>query len=460
LETNKKVNKTNFKIKAKGLMPLFFLLVFVACKKESTQIGAGLSGDLDGISSENVSYQNILTRTVLDDSLSSDNLVTNILGVINDPIFGYGKASLIVQPLLTEEGGDFANKNIDSVVLVLNYDIEQVVGFIPKLLRYGDMESELEIEVYQLQDTLENKRHTHRFNPALGSKLGQFTGKFSFDSVSRVIKGEVVKVAPQMSITLDNSFGTTLFNSVSSTTAFNNAIKGLVIVPKSNPLSGEGAIVGIEASNPLTGITVYYNDSLTKIFPLGSASAKINLFETTPSSVIASQMSGTGHFNATYAQSLGGTKIKVDIPELNQIIERREEIVINEASIKFLVDASSVSSNYPVPSRLLLQIPETTGGVVGYRSAIFIDAYDRLSNPDFSGLANYGGDYADGGYTFRFNRYLQQLVKEYIATGVNNFNGFYLSVPTDFPVTPARTVLNTDNTTGAMKVSITYTKLN
>jgi hypothetical protein len=455
------VNKNNLKIKAKGLMPLFFLLIFFgACKKESTQIGDGLSGDLTDIYSESVSYQNILTRTVLDDSLSSDNLVTNILGVINDPIFGYGKASLIVEPLLTEEGGDFANKEIDSVVLVLNYDIDQVVGFIPKLLRYGDMESELEIEVYQLLDTLENKRYTHKFKPTLGAKLGQFTGKFSFDSVSRVVDGESIKVAPQMSITLDNSFGTTLFNNVSSTTAFKNALKGLVLVPKSNPISGEGAIVGIEASNPFSGITVYYDDTLTKDFPLGSSSAKINLFETTSSGAIASQMSGTGHFRTTYAQSLGGTKIKVDIPELDSIIEMGEEIVINEASINFIVDASSVTSNYPVPSRLLLQIPDTTGGVAGDKSIIFIDAFDRLNNPNFAGLANYGGDYSEGKYTFRFNRYLQQLVKEYLATGVNNFNGFYLSVPSDFPVTPARTVLNTDNTTGAMKVSITYTKLN
>ena len=451
------MNKNNFKIKAKGLIPLFFLLIFFgACKKESTQIGVGLSGDLTG-SDTMVTYQNIITRTVLDDSLSSDNLATNILGVINDPIFGYGKASLIVEPLLTEEGGDFTNKDIDSVVLVLNYDIEQGVG---KLLRYGDMESELEIEVYQLLDTLENKRYTHKFNPTLGAKLGQFTGKFSFDSVSRVVDGESIKVAPQMAITLDNSFGTTLFNNVSNTTAFKNALKGLVLVPKSNPISGEGAIVGIEASNPFSGITVYYDDSLTKVFPLGSSSAKINLFETTPSGDIASQMSGTGHFPTTYAQSLGGTKIKVDIPELNQIIEMGEEIVINEASINFIVDASSVTSNYPEPSRLLLQIPKTTGGVVGDKSIIFIDAFDRLINPNFAGLANYGGDYSEGGYTFRFNRYLQQLVKEYIATGVNNFNGFYLSVPSDFPVTPARTVLNTDNTTGAMKVSITYTKLN
>ena len=73
------MNKNNFKTKAKGLMPLFFLLIFFgACKKESTQIGVGLSGDLTG-SDTTLTYQNIITRTVLDDSLSSDNLATNIL---------------------------------------------------------------------------------------------------------------------------------------------------------------------------------------------------------------------------------------------------------------------------------------------------------------------------------------------------------------------------------------------
>ena len=461
-----KKNKLNFKVK--GLLPLFFLLAFFGCKKESTEIGVGLRDDLGGINSTSVEYTGITCRTVDEDTFTTDQLRANILGLINDPIFGSRQANLIVQPRITEIGDSLSGKFIDSVKLFLRYDQIQTVGIDPYLLTYGNLESEMEIEVYTLADELATSdRFYSNFDPVLDTKVGQFSGKVDFfDSLVSVINGEVVTSAPQMVITLDNSFGQQIMDfgsdAFSSDTSFTKYLKGLALVP-SNVLSGEGAIFGIDANTNSSGLILYYSDTLTKAIPLGSSSKSINYYETGSSGVIDAQKTGTGNFNKTYVNSMGGSKVKVDIPELDAIIEMGDDIVINEASIRFLVDQTTVDTGYKVPSRMFIQIPDTVDGTVHTNSIPFTDLFDRLSPPtfDWTGYTNYGGDYdaSINGYSFRFNRYLQEIVKEYKETGVNKFNGFYLSVPSDFPVVPSRVVMNTDSTAGDVKVSITYTKL-
>lgn len=460
--------KNNFKIKVKGLLPLFFLLAFFGCKKESTEIGVGLRDDLGGINSTSVRYQNVICRTVSDDSFRTDILTANILGLINDPVFGLSKASLIIQPRITETGDDLSGKTIDSIKLFIRYNQIQTVGIDPYLLTYGNVESELEIDVYTLADAVASSDTFYsNYSPVLNTKVGQFSGELRFfDSLETVVEGSIVKSAPQMVITLDNSFGQEIMDfgsdAYNSDSSFVKYLKGLALVP-TNVLSGDGTIIGVVANSSASGLVLYYSDTLTKIIPLGSASKRINYYETGSTAAIDAQKSGSGHFDITYVQSLGGTKIKVDIPELSSIIEMGQDIVINEAEIEFIIDESVVDTAYKVPNRMWIQIPDTVNGVVNSNSIPITDLIDRLIPPNFNwnGYTNYGGDYDDSkkGYSFHFNRYLQELVKEYNETGVNKFNGFYLSIPSDFPVTPSRAVIRTDSMAGDVKVSVTYTKL-
>ena len=83
----------------------------------------------------------IICRTIEEDSLRTDTLNTNLLGVINDPEFGISRANLIVQPILTDFGDDLSDKLIDSVVLTLKYDKAQILGNVEHLLKYGNLES-------------------------------------------------------------------------------------------------------------------------------------------------------------------------------------------------------------------------------------------------------------------------------------------------------------------------------
>ena len=432
---------TKLNIKSKGLLPLFFLLVFGGCKKETTDIGVDILGD-GNLNSIEVLITDISARSVRDDSSRTDNLSSNTLGVVNDQIFGLSKSCLIVQPILTQFGTDYTPKSIDSVKLILKYDYEQNVLGDNNILKYGDINSVLVMDVYMLnEDLVDTVKYYSTFKPELGDIVGTFTGSFNFsDSTS-------------LEIMLNNSFGQEMLDWNSDIykdeAKFIKTLKGLVIVPRNNTLSGEGAIVCVEAGLNSSKLQLFYNDSLTKTIPMGSSSRRINYYETQPSVNLTNQFNSTNNFRTTYAQSFGGAKIKVDLAGLDSVIKLGEKVVINEAKITFLLDQISITDEFKAPSRMFLVVPDTLNS--------------KYSMPiiDLTTTSNYGGDYNPviKGYEFHFNRYLQQLVKEYAKTGKNNFNGFYLSIPSDYPVTPYRGVFKTDKDAGDIKVSITFTKL-
>ena len=432
---------TKLNIKSKGLLPLFFLLVFWGCKKETTDIGVDILGD-GNLNSIEVLITDISARSVRDDSSRTDNLSSNTLGVVNDPIFGLSKSCLIVQPRLTQFGTDDTPKSIDSVKLILKYDYEQNVLGNNNILKYGDINSVLVMDIYKLnEDLVDTVKYYSTFKPELGDIVGTFTGSFNFsDSTS-------------LEIMLNNSFGQEMLDWNSDIykdeAKFLKTLKGLVIVPRNNTLSGEGAIVCVEAGVNSSKLQLFYNDSLTKTIPMGSSSRRINYYETQPSVNLTNQFNSTNNFRTTYAQSFGGAKIKVDLVGLDSVIKLGENVVINEAKITFLLDQISITDEFKAPSRMFLVVPDTLNS--------------KYSMPiiDLTTTSNYGGDYNPviKGYEFHFNRYLQQLVKEYAKTGKNNFNGFYLSIPSDYPVTPYRGVFKTDKDAGDIKVSITFTKL-
>ena len=171
---------TKLNIKSKGLLPLFFLLVFWGCKKETTDIGVDILGD-GNLNSIEVLLTDISARSVRDDSSRTDNLSSNTIGVINDPIFGMSKSCLIVQPRLTQYGTDETSKSIDSVKLILKYDYDQTVKNVKTILKYGDISSVIVMDVYKLnQDLGDTVKYYSTFKPELGSLVGTFTGSFKF----------------------------------------------------------------------------------------------------------------------------------------------------------------------------------------------------------------------------------------------------------------------------------------
>ena len=454
-------------IRIKGFLPLFFLLAFFGCKKETTNIGVDFLPGGGNINSDAVEIKNIVCRTIAEDSLKTDSLNSNLLGAINDPEFGTTKASLIVQPIISESGDDITGSTIDSITLTLKYDKAQIISGVEHLLKYGDLASTMELEVYRLAEKVTaDKKYYSNFNPQLGGLVGSFSGQFNFfDSVEVVVNDDTAMVAPQLTIRLDNAFGQEIIDA--SALAFNSQddwldfLNGLVIVPKTTNLApGQGCFVGIEAASSQSKLTIHYNGTESREIPMGPLSERIGLYDFSgQTTTITAQKTGTGHYNTTYVQAMGAAKVKLDIEELNAFIEAGEPRAINEAVLSVKVDPSTISEDFPAPYRMVLFKPHSeTGG----NSAI-IDYIDDLIPPSrWSGLTNYGGEYNQetNSYEFHFNRYLQHLVNDFIESGENNFNGFYIAIPSDFPLTPSRTVLNTDTLNGGIKLSVKYTKLN
>jgi len=446
-------------MRTRGYLPLFLLLVVFSCKKESTNIGLDLIGDESLANAINVEYRNLSFRTVADDTFTVNGLSSSLLGIINDPVFGESKASLVVQPQLTETGINLNGNTIDSAQLNLVFDLYQSVDEGTRItnyeLNYGDVESELVIDIYKLGEDLSDDIYFSNYTPSLGPKVGEYIGKFDLDSVNREIDGEVVTLSPRMTIKLDNTLGQEILDydetTLSSNDNFIEAMKGLVLIPRSI-VSGDGAIVAVEAINTRSSLDLFYSDSIQLAIPLGVSSKRVNFFETTHTPAIEEQKTGVGRFDITYVQSLGGTKVKIDVPQLDSIIKLSENIVINEAKLEISPDTSlNFNGNFEQAPRLWLLTPDTSN--LNQSMTSFLDVNDvRFSESYYNAGSN--------SYTFYFNRYLQQLKQTYRSTGRNEFNWFYLSVPNDYPITPHRVILDSDTMSGTVKLSVKYTKLN
>jgi hypothetical protein len=445
--------------KLKRYLPLFLLLAVYSCKKESSNIGLDLIGDGSLANSSGVEYRNLTFRTVADDTFSVNGLRSSLLGIMNDPVFGASKASLVIQPQLTETGINLTGNVIDSTQLNLVFDLRQNVDegnrIVSYELNYGDLESEVIIDVYKLEEDLsDTTNYLSNYNPTLGAKVGEYTGTFDLDSAKREIDGEVVTLTPRMTIPLNNDFGQEILDfdesTLNSNKNFVKAMKGLVLIPRA-VVSGDGAIIAVETFNTQSSLNLFYADSMELVIPLGLSSNRVNFFETNHTPAIEEQKTGTGHYAKTYVQSLGGTKIRIEASQLDSIIELQEDIVINEAKLEVVIDTSlSFNGNFDQAPRLLLLTPDT----------LKPSNSQKLINENSVNFSQAIYNSANGSYTFYFNRYLQQLQQTYRSTGRNEFYWFYLTVPPDQPTTPHRVIVDSDTSRGFVKLSVKYTKLN
>lgn len=438
----------------KGFLPLFFLLAFSACKKESADVGYALIEDNALENAQDTTFTQAICRSVLDDSVRTDILSSGLFGMVNDPVFGASKVSLIIQPRVSETSIDSSFRNADSTKLILKYDISEEIGTNPNRILVGDANAELAFDIYKMGEEIPDNTFGS-YRPVLGEKIGEYTGGFDFSEKEVVIDGDTQVVTPEIVLTLNNQLGMDILNIANlNNDQLNTVLQGIVLVPR-EILSGDGLIFGFRSRLSASRLVVYHGSKEVSL-NLGSRESKsVCYFENTPSAVLSEQLSGSGHYNTTYIQSLGGAKVKIELPELNDFIaaKKGERIVINEAHISFVLkDGSVINTKYEQPPRLLLYAIDS----VSDKTASFEDFIDFSEGKTL----NYGGRYTNNSYDFRFNRYLQRLVDDYRLRGKDNFRGFYLRVPNDSPITPHRAVLNTDVSQEALKISIRYTKLN
>jgi len=450
--------------KSNGLLFHFVLLIALAvssCNNNDTEIGLNLRPDKGELYSAETDTFTVNAYTIREDSLKTDSLSTNILGAMNDPFFGISTAAVATELTITQADISFGPApKVDSAILYIRWDKE---------FQYGNLNSIQFLNLYYLNEKIEDsKKYYSDYKALLGAEIGIWNGKFNLtDSVLIRENNKLVKKAPGLVIKLYKRIGEDLANAspgtYASTDAFKSFLKGIVLLPQKGGInSGEGAISAIDFFTGNSQLIVHYNDTLDHQFSINNNCENFNVYDRKyTNNELISQLSKPGkHYNTTYVQTMAGCKTKIEIPHLLNIVKglTNERIIINEAALVLTPLNGSVNSYYPLPSRLYLFQP---GATTKQNSAI-IDFLDFL-DPNSSSLSIYGGVYNSltGNYTIRFTRHLQSVLDTYLNTQENINRGFYVTIPSDKPITPSRLVL--DNTRlpshKALKFRITYSKI-
>lgn len=438
---------------------VFFLSVVFAtlqgCKNDDTNLGLDLLPTNGQINAQLADTFSIFSWSVPADSVQTDNLSTSIVGALNDPEFGVSASNLYMQLLLPEINLNFGTSPVlDSCVLVLQYGNQPW---------YGNISSTQKLNVYRVAEDLKaDNAYYHNTPIALAEKIGTWQGTFSpKDSVRLVEKGDTLVYPPELRIRLNASFANELLNAspsvYGSNTAFLQYLKGIALVPATGSIApGNGAIVNLNLLGAYSQMELYYNDSMVKSFTITGESERIMTYSHPQiNSNLQAQFNSPGVAQQkSYVQTMAGAKTRIVVPHLKNLVADGRKIIIQEASITFYPVAGSVSTTYPAPERFLLFQPDSVTG----KNASILDLVDYLAPPpSWRGYTTYGGswDVASNSVTFRFTRHLQKVLEHYLQTGQDINNGFYLTIPSDYPITPSRFFMDNQKT----RIKIIYTKL-
>lgn len=393
----------------------------------------------------------MLTSTVREDSLKTDSLSHNLIGVINDAEFGRYEASSFFQFKLPQVDKVVSSQTLDSVVLFIQYT--------SSIAYYGDLNGNLSFKVYELSEsmnsTVTHSNQTYTYNPI---PVGSFTGKVKLtDSMQITQLGKRVKVAPGISIKLSTAMAQKLFNAsatdLKSSDNFLQYFKGFAIVPDNTPTTGSGVIAAVNLKGAFTRLRIYYNDSLQSDFGVIDNAKRFTQYKVTgKSNSVKNQKaaSGLSNYDTTYVQAMAGAKTKIQFSNLFSIItSSSKKISIGKAEIIIRPAAGSFNNFFTLPTRLLLLHPDPTTNL----NAGIIDLIEPF----------YGGKYNSITNEYRFNitRHIQSIFTDYQLHGKNSNNGLFIVAPSDNPIAPSRIVLDTRKRTAnaGIEFKLVYTEL-
>jgi hypothetical protein len=434
--------------KAFFLSALFFLTLIYSCKKDGK-----LTPDFDKGNLE-ISYVDtfaIITGVEKEDSLRTDGLALNMIGLYHDPIFGQVSSSLYTQVLLTGVNLNFeaTNTTVDSIVLTLAY-----AGL------YGNSVSDMTLNVYELDTKLDFI--TDYYSNTITSYNTTPVGSFNFvpniiDSVD--IAFDTLKRAPHLRIKLNNTFGDKILNATADQLTddanFSDFMKGLHIrssetVDNSSLSSGDGSIAYFDMNAELSTLTMYYDDSVSYSFLISSSTEKYSQFAHNYAATDVEK-----HLNndaskistRTYVSSMAGVKTKIELPTI-RALAGGEPAVINKALIIFTMETGSNLPNDLVDETIYLVGIDADGNQI-----ILADNNSSIEADN----SHFGGSYdtETNEYAFNITRHIHQIL-----TTTETDYGMYL-VSRGAKTEANRVVLGSgeSNATYKIRLEITYSKI-
>ena len=394
-------------------LSLIIGLVAIACSDPNT-IGLEVQPTSDAIiisDTSSFSWQN--SQTESEDSLRTDEALNLILGKIVDSKFGVNRGSFYTQILLTENNTNLGTSPVvDSVILSYAYS-----GY------YGDLEEFTSVEVNQILEDIykDSVYYSNSFEIDLNS--ADFFAAFSLSNDS---------ANPSLRIELKNDFGQDILNLGNATLKDNETFlqefKGINVLAEAS-----NTMLYLNPNGTNSYLKIYYHnnesgtDTLSLDFELGGDAARVNLFNSKPTSNLSQD-------DKIYIQSMAGYKVKISINNTESIKSLLEGKVINKVTMSFDVESGSQLEYEAHQKLVLVRVNEEGDNVF-------------LSDFTIEGEAHFGGNLENDKYEFNITRYFSELLQN------DSYKELYL-LPAGAAVNANRTILNKD-----IKLQIYYSEL-
>jgi len=392
----------------------------------------------------------LITETVYEDSLRTDELAVNIIGKMDDPVFGKSYAAANFQLRLQTNSIDLGRGvQLDSAVLMLRY-----AG------SYGDTKKPLTFIVRELDESMV-KDSSYFSNKNFNTKSGEI-GRLSnhVPKLTDTISTVEGNFPPHLRIKLDQSWAENIIaqsggGNLSNNELFLQFMKGLQV---SVDETGSGnSMLYFDLLSVTSALTFYYKndseDSLEFKIVVDNSSATSNYYKHDYNGSIAkyyieNNKSGTGD-SIVFIQSMAGIKAKVNVPNLKNlgnISISRAELIITGMKEPF-----DVSSEFTVPDRLILNASDKNGKNDFIEDQLVSESY-------FGGTSKAETD----SYGNSVNRYSFNTAIHFqnVASGTKIDYGIFILTFPSSRIADRLIVTGGSNSTNPMKLKLTYTKIN
>lgn len=403
--------KINFNI----LLLLLLTALFFSCKKDHGVLGVEVQPGEDGLNADFAGDIPVYAHSSPYDSIVSYNDAWKYIGSNNDPDFGQTDVGIYFKTYLSATNIDFGSDSkyiSGEIILVLDNDW------------VGDKTASLTFSVFPLDSVLyPAPRVYYTSNNRLHNKT--MISAYTCTYTSMLIPGSSSSVlVPVLRIKLDSNYMKSLMfdtqNLVDNDT-YQAKYKGYYIAA-SIAGGGEGAIFKANLDNDYSGLHLFYTtaavpeDTIDFNFKTkGALNSRFNTVKFNYSQNLKDQFQdSTLGSSALYLKGLGGTRLKVQIPFLQNYSDSFQ-VSVNRAELIFNIDQSFTAlGNYTKPPRLTLLSMDTIG-----RETYLQDLKSTTDNIRY-----------DGYYDESNKRYVFNLAREaqLIFRGQKKNRGFYLVV--------------------------------
>ncbi len=415
------------------------LSLFAACDKDFNEIGADIIGD-DHFDMELYSDAIVTAYDRKIDSVQSNNLPINALGIFDNPIFGKTTANFVTQVELINANPTFdANPVVLKAELTVPYfshrdDFDSETGATTYVLDSIWGSGKIDLKVYEsnyfLRDydpetgfTQLQKYYSHQgnmFDSNHGANIlnddpspSQNT-EFGFDPSEVVVyetndEGEQVvadRLTPRMTLSLnkqffqDKIFGPAAQGQLINNNQFKQYFKGLYFKvghAASNPTGGSLALMDFKQGK----ITITYevdgdnNTRVEKTYVLNLTGNTVNTYENEPDPAFVNAATSTDQINGDEKLFIKGGAGSVAVINLfgpddqdplegDDVPEQLEQLrlngwQVNDASLTFFVDASSMANSSKEPDRIMLYDIDNKRPLIDYYTDV-----TTTGNPKYS----------------------------------------------------------------------------